>query len=63
MMGGQGGNVLSNPLAKGAMAGIAALALKKLMNQGNQGNYGQYGDIRPASEDSLGDPADEPYRY
>ncbi|RUT00385.1 hypothetical protein DSM106972_075130 [Dulcicalothrix desertica PCC 7102] len=63
MMGGQGGNILSNPLAKGAMAGIAALALKKLMNQGNQGNYGQYGDIRPASEDPLGDPADQPYRY
>lgn len=64
MIGGQGGNIMSNPLAKGAMAGIAALAVKKLMNQGGrQGNNGQYGDIRPASLDPLGDPADQPYRY
>jgi hypothetical protein len=57
-MGGQSGNILANPLAKGAMAGIAALALKKLMGQGSHENYGQYGNIRPASEDPYGDPAD-----
>lgn len=59
LMGGQGGgNVLSNPLAKGAMAGIAALAAKKLMERGRPTNQGQYGNIRPASEDPYGDPAD-----
>ncbi|MDZ8070548.1 MAG: hypothetical protein RMY64_33895 [Nostoc sp. DedQUE08] len=56
--GGQGGNIMSNPLAKGAMAGIAALAMKKLMQRGNQGNYGQYSNVRPASQDPYGDPAD-----
>lgn len=63
MMGGQAGNIFSNPLAKGAMAGIAALAAQKLMNQGRQGNSRQYGNIRPASEDPYGDPADQPTRY
>lgn len=58
LMGGQAGNIFSNPLAKGAMAGIAALAAQKLMNQGRQGNSGQYGNVRPASEDPYGDPAD-----
>jgi len=52
------GNVFSNPLAKGAMAGIAAMAFKKLMDRRNQGGSGQYRDIRPASEDPYGDPAD-----
>lgn len=56
--GGQGGNIFNNPLAKGAMAGIAALAAKKLLQGNRQPNYGQYGDIRPASEDPYGDPAD-----
>ena len=60
--GGQRGNIMSNPLAKGAIAGIAALAVKKLMQRGNQGNSGQYGNIRPASEDPYGDPADQQYR-
>lgn len=55
--GGGGGNIFSNPLAKAAMAGIAAMAAKKMMDRGNS-NYGQYGDIRPASEDPYGDPAD-----
>lgn len=49
------GNVFSNPLAKGAMAGIAAMAVKKLMDRGG-GNRGQYGNVRPASEDPYGDP-------
>ncbi|WP_292826058.1 MULTISPECIES: hypothetical protein [unclassified Nostoc] len=53
---------MSNPLAKGAIAGIAALAVKKLMQRGNQGNSGQYDNIRPASEDPYGDPADQQYR-
>ncbi|MUG99067.1 hypothetical protein F7734_44965 [Scytonema sp. UIC 10036] len=58
LMGGRGGNIFSNPLAKGVMAGIAAIAMKKLFERGGQANYGQYGDIRPASEDPYGDPAD-----
>lgn len=53
-----GGNVLNNPLAKGAMAGIAAMAVKKLMQRGTGANSGQYGNVRPASEDPYGDPAD-----
>lgn len=58
MMGGQrGGNFLGNPLAKAAMAGIAAIAAKKMMG-GGRTNYGQYGNVRPASEDPYGDPAD-----
>lgn len=55
--GGNVGNVFGNPLAKGAMAGIAAMAVKKLMERGNA-NRGQYGNVRPASEDPYGDPAD-----
>ncbi|KJH70673.1 hypothetical protein [Aliterella atlantica] len=51
------GNVFSNPLAKGAMAGIAAMAVKKLMER-RGGNRGQYGNVRPASEDPYGDPGD-----
>lgn len=61
MLGGNsqaGGNVFSNPLAKGAMAGIAAMAVKKLMERGGGGNRGQYGNVRPASEDPYGDPGD-----
>jgi len=58
MMGGQrSGNFLSNPLAKAAMAGIAAIAAKKMMG-GGRTDYGQYGNVRPASEDPYGDPAD-----
>lgn len=58
-MGGQGGgNVFNNPLAKGALAGIAALAAKKMMDRGRPTTQGQYGNIRPASEDPYGDPAD-----
>lgn len=58
-MGGQGsGNVFNNPLAKGALAGIAALAAKKMMDRGRPTAQGQYGNIRPASEDPYGDPAD-----
>lgn len=38
------------------------MTLKKLMQRGNQGNYGQYGNVRPASEDPYGDPADQQYR-
>jgi len=34
LMGGGGGNVLNNPLAKGAMAGIAAMAVKRMMSGG-----------------------------
>ncbi|MEH2287660.1 hypothetical protein [Nostoc sp.] len=60
--GGQRGNIMSNPLAKGAIAGIAALAVKKLMQRGNQGNSRQYGNIRPTSEDPYKDPADQQYR-
>ncbi len=59
MLGGNsqsGGNVFGNPLAKGAMAGIAAMAVKKLMERGGGGNRGQYGNVRPASEDPYGDP-------
>ncbi|MDV2993527.1 MAG: hypothetical protein N4J56_003181 [Chroococcidiopsis sp. SAG 2025] len=59
MMGGQrGGNLFSNPLAKAAMAGIAAIAAKKMMGGGRSADYGQYGNVRPASEDPYGDPAD-----
>lgn len=59
VLGGQGGgNIFGNPLAKAAMAGIAAIAAKKMMGGGRQGNYGQYGNVRPASEDPYGDPAD-----
>ena len=55
MLGGNSqGNIFSNPLAKGAMAGIAAMAVKNLMDRG--GNQGQYGNVRPASEDPYGDP-------
>lgn len=60
VMGGQGGNsgnIFSNPLAKGALAGIAAIAAKKMMNRGSA-DSGEYGNIRPASEDPYGDPAD-----
>lgn len=58
LMGGQGGgNMLGNPLAKAAMAGIAAMAVKKMMGGGGQ-SQGQYGNIRPASQDPYGDPAD-----
>lgn len=55
--GGGGGNIFSNPLAKGALAGIAAIAAKKLMDRGGAANSG-YGNVRPASEDPYGDPAD-----
>ena len=55
---GGGGNIFSNPLAKGAMAGIAALAAKKMMDRGGSSDYGQYGNVRPASQDPYGDPAD-----
>ena len=59
LLGGQGGgNVLGNPLAKAAMAGIAAMAVKKMMGGGGQTSQGQYGNIRPASQDPYGDPAD-----
>ena len=60
-MGGQagGGNILNNPLAKGAMAGIAAMAAKKMMERGRPTAQGQYDNIRPASEDPYGDPADQ----
>ncbi len=54
---GGGGNIFSNPLAKGAMAGIAALAAKKMMDRGGSSDYGQYGNVRPASVDPYGDPA------
>ncbi len=57
LMGGGGGNVLNSPLAKGAMAGIAAMAVKRMMSGGGSGQ-GQYGNIRPASQDPYGDPAD-----
>lgn len=56
------GNVFGNPLAKGAMAGIAAMAVKKLMERGGS-NRGQYGNVRPASEDPYGDPADYSGQY
>ena len=55
---GGGGNIFNNPLAKGALAGIAAIAAKKLMDRGGNSGYGQYGNVRPASEDPYGDPAD-----
>ena len=59
LMGGGGvGNAMGNPLAKAAMAGIAALAMKKMMG-GRQTNQGQYGNVRPASQDPYGDPADQ----
>jgi hypothetical protein len=59
LMGGQGGgNILGNPLAKGAMAGIAAMAVRKMMDRGRSSGSGQYGNVRPASEDPYGDPAD-----
>ncbi len=58
MGGNRGGNALNNPLAKGAMAGIAAMAVKHLMERGRPTGQGQYGNIRPASEDPYGDPAD-----
>ena len=60
--GGGGGGMFSNPLAKGAMAGIAAMAVKKMMNRGGAGQ-GQYGNVRPASEDPYGDPADQQRRW
>jgi len=62
LMGGGGGNVLNNPLAKGAMAGIAAMAVKRMMSGGGSGQ-GQYGNIRPASQDPYGDPADQQGRW
>ncbi len=60
MGGGGGGNVFGNPLAKAAMAGIAAMAAKKMMGGGGQRSQG-YGNIRPASQDPYGDPADQGY--
>jgi hypothetical protein len=62
LMGGGGSNVLGNPLAKAAMAGIAAMAAKKMMGGGRQSNQNPYSNIRPASEDPYGDPADYPNR-
>jgi hypothetical protein len=64
MLGGnsQGGGMFSNPLAKGAMAGIAAMAVKNMMNRGGNSG-GQYGNVRPASEDPYGDPADQQGRW
>lgn len=60
LMGGRGGgNILSSPLAKGALAGIAALAAKKMMQGGRSTAQGQYGNVRPASQDPYGDPADQ----
>lgn len=59
MLGGGGGNALGNPLVKGAMAGIAALAVKKMMSGGQQQQG--YGNVRPASQDPYGDPADQGY--
>jgi hypothetical protein len=40
MVGGQGSNLLSNPLAKAAMAGIAAMAVKRMMSGGFGGQGG-----------------------
>lgn len=60
--GGGGGGMFSNPLAKGAMAGIAAMAVKNMMNRGGN-SQGQYGNVRPASEDPYGDPADQQGRW
>ncbi len=59
LMGGGGTNAFSNPLVKGAMAGIAAMAVKKMMSGGGSPAQGQYGNIRPASQDPYGDPADQ----
>ncbi len=59
--GGGGGNVFGNPLAKAAMAGIAAIAAKKMMGGGGQRSQQGYGNVRPASEDPYGDPADQGY--
>lgn len=59
-VGGGGGGVMNNPLAKGAMAGIAAMALKRMMSGGGQRSQG-YGNVRPASQDPYGDPADRGY--
>lgn len=61
MGGGGGGNVFGNPLAKAAMAGIAAIAAKKMMGGGGQRSQQGYGNVRPASEDPYGDPADQGY--
>lgn len=57
LMGGRG---MGNPLAKAAMAGIAAMAVKKMMSGGGgpSSGQGQRGNIRPASQDPYGDPAD-----
>ena len=42
----QGGqNLLDNPLAKAALAGIAAMAVKRMMGGGNQGGGGPFGGI------------------
>lgn len=65
MLGGNsqgGGGMFSNPLAKGAMAGIAAMAVKNMMNRGGN-SQGQYDNVRPASEDPYGDPADQQGRW
>ncbi len=57
LTGGTGGSSpLGNPLVKGALAGIAAMAVKKMMDRGT--SQGQYGNVRPASQDPYGDPAD-----
>jgi hypothetical protein len=58
MGGNRGGSPLGNPLVKGAMAGIAAMAVKNLMNRGGSSGQGQFGNVRPASQDPYGDPAD-----
>ena len=60
IMGGNrgGSSPLGNPLVKGAMAGIAAMAVKNLMNRGGSARQGQFGNVRPASQDPYGDPAD-----
>ncbi|HEX6291376.1 MAG TPA: hypothetical protein VFZ66_19485 [Herpetosiphonaceae bacterium] len=41
--GGQGGGLMSNPLAKAALAGIAAMAVKRMMSGGLGGSQGGFG--------------------
>ena len=46
-MGGGAGNMLQNPLAKAALGGIAAMALRRMMNQqgGSRGGGNPFGGI------------------
>ncbi len=57
-VGGGGGNILNNPLAKAALAGIAAMAVKRMMSGGvggsQGGGFGGFGGNQGGNQGGFG---------